>query len=80
MPGLIATEWRQRWASTMAEKQGTSRDQFLADYCREKGIIAGRWGEPEEVASSIVFLASDRARYLNGVTLVVDGGAAVNPR
>ncbi len=80
MPGLIATEWRQQWASTMAEKQGKSRDQFLVDYCREKGIIAGRWGEPEEVASSIVFLASDRARYLNGVTLVVDGGAAVNPR
>jgi NAD(P)-dependent dehydrogenase (short-subunit alcohol dehydrogenase family) len=31
-------------------------------------------GEPEDVASSIAFLASDRARFITGETLVVDGG------
>ncbi len=37
----------------------------------------GRWGEPEEVANAIVFLASDLASYITGQTLVVDGGATV---
>lgn len=35
---------------------------------------AGRWGMPDEVAQSVVFLASDAAAYVNGHALVVDGG------
>jgi len=35
---------------------------------------AGRQGEPEELAAAIVFLASDDAAFLHGVTLPVDGG------
>lgn len=37
-------------------------------------IPAGRWGEADEVADAIVFLASDAARYITGVSLPVDGG------
>ena len=33
-----------------------------------------RWGEPREFGDVVCFLASDRARYVNGVTLAVDGG------
>lgn len=36
-------------------------------------IPAGRLGTPEEVASAVVFLASDRASWITGVTLSVDG-------
>lgn len=36
----------------------------------------GRTGTPEEVASAVVFLASDESSYINGVELFVDGGAA----
>ncbi|MDZ4686953.1 MAG: SDR family oxidoreductase [Planctomycetaceae bacterium] len=37
-------------------------------------IPAGRWGQPEELAGTVVFLASDAANYLHGSVIVVDGG------
>jgi 3-oxoacyl-[acyl-carrier protein] reductase len=37
-------------------------------------IPLGRWGTPQEFGDVVCFLASDRARYVNGVTLLVDGG------
>ena len=39
-----------------------------------RGIPLGRIGEADEVAEVILFLASDRASYITGQTLVVDGG------
>jgi NAD(P)-dependent dehydrogenase (short-subunit alcohol dehydrogenase family) len=34
----------------------------------------GRWGKPEEIAAAAVFLVSDEAEYITGITLPVDGG------
>jgi 3-oxoacyl-[acyl-carrier protein] reductase len=42
---------------------------------RVAGIPLGRWGEPREFGDVVCFLASERARYVSGQTLVVDGGA-----
>ena len=36
-------------------------------------VPAGRYGEPEEVAALIAFLASDESRFINGSVLPVDG-------
>jgi len=41
-----------------------------------KAIPLGRWGTPQEFGDVACFLASDRARYVTGTTLLVDGGYA----
>ena len=79
-PGLVGTEARQVWAENMAKQQGKTKDEFIAEFCRRMGILAGRWAEMDEVASAVVYLASDRARYITGSKLFIDGGFSVNAR
>src|SRR5579863_59707 len=67
MPGTIATDLNAEDLSDTAKKA-----YF------EKRIPLGRLGEPEDVAECVVFLASDRARYVTGAALLVDGGMFVN--
>ena len=47
-------------------------DEFFKD--RANSIPLGRMGTPEEVANSILFLASDESSYITGIELVIDGG------
>jgi len=60
-PGFVAT----RLVSDLAQDQRTDL---------EREIPLGRFAEPEEIASVIVFLASPAASYLTGTTIHVDGG------
>lgn len=39
-------------------------------------IPVGYWGEPRDIASGYVYLASDEARFVSGICLTIDGGAA----
>ncbi|NUP61614.1 MAG: SDR family oxidoreductase [Nonomuraea sp.] len=63
MPGAIATD-------RLRELSGG--DDVLAR--RGQAVPVGRVGRPEEIGDVIAFLASDRASYVNGVSLLVDGG------
>ncbi len=50
---------------------GASADSATA------AIPMGRFGDPDEVADAVLFLASERARYITGTVLFVDGGAVL---
>lgn len=78
VPGIIGTEWREGWAGGMAGDK--SQDEWLAEFCGGKGIVARRWGRVDEIGDAVTFLASDRAAYINGTKLVVDGGLTANIR
>jgi NAD(P)-dependent dehydrogenase (short-subunit alcohol dehydrogenase family) len=80
VPGLVATEWREQWAAASGAQHPKGKQGFLDDLCRTWGIVSGRWGTLEEVADTVVFLASDRARYINGARIPVDGGYSINAR
>lgn len=67
-PGRIMTD---RFLGGAAQA-GLSVEQFLARQSAE--IPLGRIGTPEEFAHVVVFLASERASYVTGATLQVDGG------
>jgi len=66
-PGPIETEFTRE---QMALKPGYRE-------WREAQIPLGRWGTPDEVAETIVFLASTTATFVHGSNLVVDGGYVV---
>lgn len=72
LPGIIMTDRQREMLTVWSQKQGKSFDEMKR--LREQEIPLGRMGDPEEVANMIVFLASDRARYVTGVTVQVDGG------
>ena len=71
-PGYTQTERLARLAATGAEARGVSVAEVMAG--REATIPAGRLGQPEEVARAVVFLGAPATGYINGQTLVVDGG------
>lgn len=52
----------------------TATDDFIEYYVNRRRIPIARAGEPEDVAGTAVFLASDYCRYMTGTVLIVDGG------
>jgi len=63
----------------------TPINQFVLDdpdatIALQEEIPLGRMGRPEEIASAVVWAASDEAGYVTGTTIVVDGGISLYPR
>ena len=72
VPGVVVTEERfEKWER---EAAGNEYDPATA-LARRETIVRedGPWGDAWEVADTIVYLASARARYVNGASLLVDG-------
>jgi 3-oxoacyl-[acyl-carrier protein] reductase len=72
-PGYTRTERVEELSAAMAEKKGVSKDKVVANW--EESIPMGRLGHPEEFAALVAFLASERASYITGTSIPVDGGA-----
>jgi 3-oxoacyl-[acyl-carrier protein] reductase len=71
-PGRIDTARVRSLDEDIAQRTGKSLEAVRTDWAGR--IPAGRYGTPEEFADVIAFLASDRASYITGSTIVVDGG------
>jgi len=72
LPGYTRTERVEELANMMAQKQGITPAEFTARW--EQEIPTGRLGEPREFAALAAFLVSERASYITGTSVAVDGG------
>jgi len=73
-PGLILTNRQKELSVSRAANSHMTLEEYLAESA--KSIPAGRIGRPEEIGDVVAFFASEQAGYINGVNLLVDGGAA----
>jgi 3-oxoacyl-[acyl-carrier protein] reductase len=72
MPGYTRTERLVHLAEHNAQNRGIEVEEAYTAW--EKEIPMGRLGEPEELAALVAFLASQRASYITGTSIPVDGG------
>ncbi len=73
-PGYTETERLKDLAQHQSEASGISIDEAYAGWTRN--VPAARLGRPEELAALITFLASEKASYITGTSIPVDGGYA----
>jgi len=73
-PGNVLTKRQEELSASRAMQKKMTLDEYLKETASV--IPAGRLGKPEEIGNTVAFLASEQASYINGINLLVDGGAA----
>ncbi|MGA8160227.1 MAG: SDR family oxidoreductase [Acidobacteriaceae bacterium] len=74
-PGAIKTPiWKRGPRANATQEESAKLSDFFSST-----IPLARWGEPEEVARAVLFLASDDSSYINAAELMVDGGLTGAP-
>ena len=72
LPGRIATDRIRFLDEAKAKREGRTTEEVSAE--STGSIPVGRYGKPEEYADVVAFLASERAAYITGSSIRVDGG------
>jgi NAD(P)-dependent dehydrogenase (short-subunit alcohol dehydrogenase family) len=72
LPGRIRTDMWERAAGEIATANHQDVEAVFAE--RSRDIALGRFGRPEEIADVVAFLCSERASYIAGAAIDVDGG------
>lgn len=72
-PGTVRTPLWDKQAEDNARLRGISFDAFVAE--KQTQVPMGEFVQPQDVAASVAFLASDDARCMTGAKLIVDAGS-----
>lgn len=72
LPGRVATGRIRELDEARALREGRSVEEVVGESTRS--IAARRYGKPEEYGDAVAFLASERASYVTGSAIRVDGG------
>jgi 3-oxoacyl-[acyl-carrier protein] reductase len=71
-PGYTLTSRLDELSGRLAKAEGVDPGEIQQRWARQ--VPLGRLGSPEEFANMVVFLASERASYITGVSIAIDGG------
>lgn len=74
VPGITWTESVEENARRAAERSDSTVEEVMERMLGRMRIAIKRMAKPEEVADAVVFLASERASFITGATLAIDGG------
>ena len=75
--GIVKSGQHTRRYDRLKESNpGLTLDEFYAETARARGVPLGRIAETEEAGDVIAFLASERASYLTGIAINIDGGTS----
>jgi 3-oxoacyl-[acyl-carrier protein] reductase len=74
LPGITYTELVEGNIAAAIESRGVTREEVIAGAMKRWPVPTGRFGEPQEVADAVAFLASPLADWITGVSLPIDGG------
>jgi 3-oxoacyl-[acyl-carrier protein] reductase len=72
LPGHYLTDRQRHLSEIRAKDRGITPQEYLDESV--KAIPLGRFGRPEELGDVVAFLCSERASYLTGASIQVDGG------
>jgi 3-oxoacyl-[acyl-carrier protein] reductase len=73
-PGFTLTDRLKEYMGSIAKRENRSTDEVMKSFAAKSPM--GRLAQPQDVADLVVFLASERASYLTGLCIPVDGGTS----